>query len=157
VPTDAAAAIPLCPGVAEAVSKTRLSPEFIKLRQSLEALESSPDSTLLTESHFRHAWRRLCQVHAEHAAVVSTRAFGHPMTTWAVVIYLLGRVVAWHIEPRGKLDWGPLVDVAASQAIERFSPKILNAFRAVVKVPFLQHRYEMATMVRCSKVPLSIK
>ena len=69
VPTEASAAVALQPGIATVLERTRASSQFASVRRTIQALGCDPESPLLAEARFREAWRDLCAVYAENAAM----------------------------------------------------------------------------------------
>jgi hypothetical protein len=159
VPTEASAVIALQPGIASVLEHTRASPQFVSVRRMLLALGSEPDSPLLVEARFREAWRELCAVYAEKAAIEltdSTKA-DHRAVRFFVFAYVLARVRGILILPAGWPGYEPdvLMDAGAIAAIEKLGPKMLRSFRALVKIPVLRGQIERSVSVRCSTVPLA--
>lgn len=159
-PTEAAAAIAPQPGIAEVLVRTRASPEFDSVRQTIEALGTSAESPLLSEARFCEVWRNLCAVYAENSATYlkpSTSADYHAVD-YVVYAYVLARVLGILILPRGtpNIDLTVAEDLAAIEAIKKLGPTLLKGFRALVRIPALQERMEASADIHCSNVPLTI-
>lgn len=160
VPTGVIISVTLQPGIARALAATRSSLEFKAMRKALQALGENSDSPLLTEERFQESWRNLCAVHAENTAASLTQLsnMDQRVTTYAVYIYILARVVGLHItatEGSG-IDWAPLADYLVGETIQKFGPALLRGFRAIVRIPALQEGLEASIAIRCSTVPLAI-
>ena len=140
--------------------RTRTSPEFEAVRNTIKALGRTPESPLLTETRFREAWRNLCAVYAENSAthLGEPKTAGHHAVQYAVFAYVLARVLGFLILPVGglKLDLPVAEDAAAIAAIEKFGPALLRSFRAMLKIPALQEQMEVSAGIRCSTVPLNV-
>jgi hypothetical protein len=158
-PTDVAATITLKPGIATVLERTRQSPEFKALRESLNALEGNPDSPLLQEQRFRDSWRNLCAVYSESSAMSlePSKSQDHRIVRYSIYAYILARVFGFFILPtRHGLELEVAEDAATIAAIEKLGPKMLRGFRALVRIPALHKRMENAVAVRCSAVPLNV-
>jgi len=159
-PTEATAAISLQPGIATVLEHTRASPQFASLRRIVQTLGSDPESPLLAEARFRDAWRDLCTVYAENAAIelsYPTKS-NHRIARFSVFAYVLARVLGFLVLPAGGPGHEPVVakDAAVIAAIEKLGPKMLRSFRALVKIPALREQMDRSTGVRCSTVPLTV-
>jgi hypothetical protein len=160
VPTEAAATIALQPGIAAVLMHTRATREFRTLRRTIETLGTSPGSPLLTEARFGEAWRSLCAVYAENAAMYLERSTDadYRVVHYAVFAYVLARVLGILILPTGRpnLELTVAEDAAAIEAILKLGPTMLRGFRALVNIPALRERMETSAGIRCSTVPLTV-
>src|SRR5216684_983509 len=159
-PTDAAATIALRPGIAAVLVHTRASAEFHVLRQTLEALGTTPESPLLAEGLFREAWQNLCSVYAENAAISLRPARPGDKTAihYLIYAYVLARVLGVLIMPsRPDVELQVAEDAAAIAAMEKWGPAMLKGFRALVKIPALREQMDASIAVRCSTVPLTVE
>lgn len=160
VATGASAGIPLRPGFAAALARTRASPQFSAVRSAIQALGKEEDSPLLTEARFREAWRDLCQVHSENAALQlgGAPATDHKIALFTAMAYVLARVQGVLVLPAIGLGHEPVVaqDALAIAAIEKLGPKLLSGFRSMVRIPALRAKMESSVDVRCSNVPLTL-
>jgi hypothetical protein len=158
-PTEATASIKLQPGIAAVLVRTRRSTEFKTVRQSIAALGRDADSPLLAEERFREAWRSLCAVYAENAAICLERStrIDHQVVHYTVYAYVLARVLGFLILPTPQnLDLTVAEDAAVIAAMEKLGPTMLRGFRALIKIPARRETMETSVGVRCSMVPLTV-
>jgi hypothetical protein len=163
VPTTLSACIDLYPGVAEIVSRTKESTAFEKLQKSLEAMASSTDSPLLSESAFTSAWAEVCSVYTDQWLQVASQPSDKTKRTfrYLFLLYVAARVVGFICVPElaPHLDAAPLADELAALAIEHWGPHLLTGFRAAGRLPKRLSTLQSAVQVRarCSRVPLASK
>jgi hypothetical protein len=159
-PTDVAAQVSLRPGIATVLARTRMTPEFQLLRRTLDALGADPESPLLAESRFREAWRNVCAIYAENAAIhqLPLSTADKRVTHYFIYAYILARVLGLVIMPSvSPFELQVAGDAAAIAVMEKWGPAMAKGFRALVNIPALREHMEAAVDVRCSPVPLTIE
>jgi|TARA_B100002003_G_scaffold223327_1_gene227753 hypothetical protein len=161
VSTEASATVTMQPGIATVLERTRATPESKSVRRIIEALSKDAESSLLAEARFRNAWRAMCTVYAENAAMrfSPSRSADHRVATFSALVYVLARLCGVLVLPAGGIGHEPDVakDWATIASIEKFGPRMLRGFRALVKIPALREQMEKSTGVRCSTVPLTVR
>jgi hypothetical protein len=73
--------------------------------------------------------------------------------------YLLARVLGFIVLPwrEGNLDLKVATDAAIIEVIEKLGSELLNSVRALIKIPAIRHGLEASVVIRCSRVPLTIR
>ena len=160
VPTGATASIPVCPGIATVIVRTRQSAAFDQLQWTINQLGNADPILFPTEKAFRDAWYQIC---AEYATQVGPLlvALGQPagdkIPRYTAVLYLLARVLGFLVLPESPWHTHPEValDHVVIAGLEHLGPKLLNGFRAALGAPRLMAAMAGAVRVRSSKVVLN--
>lgn len=149
-PTGAVAQVPIVPGLASVIVRTRESPTYDELRRVLRRLGA--EDALPLEAEFRTAWINVCEVYAENLAYMAARSQA-PMgntRTYAVWAYLLARVLGLIVLPHG--PFGLESAVVVDHAVEHYGFGLLQSFRAVWQAPSFRQNLSNAAAIRTSKV-----
>lgn len=162
VPTGAATALAIGPGIAAVLASTRESQAFEELQQTLDQLGSASSESLLpTDAAFRDVWHNVAEVYAEHWATqfVPRIPMDKRIPRYAVFAYILARVLGFIILPQGPghLEGPVVADAAAIAAIEKLGPRLARGFRALLKTPAMHQSLLSSASVRCSTVSLNTK
>lgn len=160
VPTNAAASIVVAPGISTVLARTRDSPEFARLRLTLEQLgTATSDDSLPSEASFRDAWFNLAELYASHWAAVFVRSslVDKQVSRYAVYAWVLARVWGFLILPHGPLglDTPVALDAALIAAIHNWGPSFIKGVRAQLKMPTVRDGLVGVPEVRCSRVSLN--
>ncbi len=160
VPTAATASIPMVPGIAAAIARTRESVAFDSLQQTLDLVGAGgSDTSLPGETTFREAWYAVCAEYSQHSAPIlaGNSVRDKQIPRYGVFAWVLARVLGFVILPHGPLqtDIPVLADAALISAIEHRGPHLLRAFRSMLKMPKAHEMLESSVSVRCSRVSLN--
>jgi hypothetical protein len=152
-PTGATAQVPILPGIANVLVRTRESPAYTELRRVLRRLGT--EEALPLETEFKAAWLNVCDVYADHLAYLAARSQAHvgKTRTYGVWAYLLARVLGLIVLPHG--PFGLESAVVIDHAVEHYGFHLLQGFRGVWQAPRIRQSLSDAAAIRTSRVILN--